>query len=178
MFRRIFAVTGLPALTMLVAVLVSSPAAAQNQGYSVWAHRNGGGGGGGGGGFFRSRSYEPAYAAPVIAYGRTYYSSPTYGPAYQGTNSYYTSVSPSLVSEQTVTINVTLPSSAKIWFNDAPTAQTGPSRSFVSPTITPGKNYVYTVRASWTEGGRKVERTKDIAVHAGDQINLDFTKGS
>src|SRR5205807_673608 len=59
MFRRLFAMAGLPALTMLVSVLVSGPAAAQNQGYSVWAHRNGGGGGGGGG-FFRSRSYEPA----------------------------------------------------------------------------------------------------------------------
>ena len=175
MFRRIFAVTGLPALTMLVAVLVSSPAAAQNQGYSVWAHRNEGGGGGGGGGYFRSRSYEPAYAPPVIAYGRTYYSSPTYGPAYQGTDSYYTS---SPVSDQTVTINISLPSSGKIWFNDAPTTQTGPDRSFVSPTITPGKDYVYTIRASWTEGGRKVERTKNIAVHAGDRINLDLTKGS
>ncbi|HEV3447735.1 MAG TPA: TIGR03000 domain-containing protein [Gemmataceae bacterium] len=175
MVRRIFAVT---ALTMLVSVLVSSPAAAQNQGYSVWAHRNEGGGGGGGRGYFRSPSYEPAYAPPVIAYGRTYYGSPTYGPAYQGTDSYYTSVSPSPVSEQTVTINMSLPSSAKVWFNDAPTTQTGPDRTFVSPTITPGKNYVYTIRASWTDGGRKVERTKDIAVHAGDRINLDFTKGS
>ena len=92
--------------------------------------------------------------------------------------SYYTSLSPGPVSEPTVTINVSLPSSAKIWFNDAPTAQTGPVRSFMSPAITPGKNYVYTIRASWTEGGHKVERTKDIAVHAGDRINLDFASGS
>src|SRR5437867_7763933 len=104
MFRRIFTTTGLPALSMLVSVLVSSSAAAQNQGYSVWLHRNDGGGGGGGSSYYRSRSYAPAYAPPVTVYGRTYYRSPTYGPAYaspvtvygdQDTESYYTSVSPS-----------------------------------------------------------------------------------
>jgi uncharacterized protein (TIGR03000 family) len=169
MFRRIFTITGLPALTLLVSVLASSPAAAQNQGYSVWAHRyDGGGGGGYGRAYYRSQTYAPVYAPPVAVYSD------------QETERYYTALSPSSspVSEQTVTINVSLPSSGKIWFNDAPTTQTGPDRSFVSPTITPGKDYVYTVRASWTEGGRKVERTKDIAVHAGDRINLDFTKGS
>jgi uncharacterized protein (TIGR03000 family) len=73
---------------------------------------------------------------------------------------------------------VTVRADAKIWFDNAPTAQTGPFRRFVSPAITPGQDYVYTVRASWTERGRKVERTKEIAVHAGDRINLDFTRVS
>jgi uncharacterized protein (TIGR03000 family) len=165
MFRRIFSIAGLPALATLVSMLASGPAAAQNNGYAVWAHRYDGGGGGGSGGYYRSRTYAPVYDPSVTVYRD------------QDMERYYTSVSPSS-SEQTVTISVNLPSSATIWFNDAPTSQTGPFRRFMSPAITPGKDYVYTVRASWTEGGRKVERTKDIAVHAGDRINLDFTKGS
>jgi uncharacterized protein (TIGR03000 family) len=78
----------------------------------------------------------------------------------------------------TVTLNITVPADAEIWFGDTPTAQKGPFRRFVSPSITPGEDYVYTIRASWTEGGRKVERTKELAVHAGDRINLAFTRGS
>jgi uncharacterized protein (TIGR03000 family) len=178
MFRRIFALSKLAALAMLGAFLVPQPAAAQlGQGQNLYQWSGGGlsggssygGRGGRSGSYFVPRSpayydYAPAYtASPPVTRSQAYYS------AY-----YYAPDEASPVNE-TVTMNVTVPADAKIWFDNAPTAQTGQFRRFVSPTITPGKDYVYTVRASWTERGHKVERTKDIAVHAGDLINLDFT---
>jgi uncharacterized protein (TIGR03000 family) len=61
-----------------------------------------------------------------------------------------------------------LPEDARIWFEDQPTKQTGTLRQFVSPPLTPGKNYTYTVRVQWPEDGRWVSQVHSVPVHAGD----------
>lgn len=60
-----------------------------------------------------------------------------------------------------------LPENAQIWFEDKETTTKGMMREFVSPPLTPGKNYVYTVRVDWVEDGQKVTQTHEFNVKAG-----------
>jgi uncharacterized protein (TIGR03000 family) len=76
----------------------------------------------------------------------------------------------------TATIRMSVPTGARVWFDGAATSQTGADRQFVSPSLTPGREYVYHVRVQWDESGKAVERTRDLTVHAGDRINLNIDK--
>jgi uncharacterized protein (TIGR03000 family) len=69
-----------------------------------------------------------------------------------------------------------VPSDARVWIEDAATSQTGADRTFVSPPLTRGSEYTYHVRVQWDEDNKPVERTRAIAVHAGDRINLNIDK--
>jgi len=73
-----------------------------------------------------------------------------------------------------VTVNV--PDGAQVWVADAPSNQTGPTQTFVSPPIEPGVDYTYVVRATWTENGQPVSRTKRVTVRAGDRVTVDMTQ--
>jgi uncharacterized protein (TIGR03000 family) len=66
-----------------------------------------------------------------------------------------------------------LPEDARIWFQDRPTKQTGTLRQFVSPSLTPGKRYTYTVRVEWPEDGRWVSQAHTFLVRAGDVHCID-----
>ena len=66
-----------------------------------------------------------------------------------------------------------LPEDARIWFQDRPTKQTGTLRRFVSPPLTPGKGYTYTVRVEWPEDGRWVSQAHTFLVRAGDVHCID-----
>jgi uncharacterized protein (TIGR03000 family) len=171
MFRNAFLTVGVG--TLAVAGLFLLPAgtapAQERWNQQGWPVVNAGGG---------VSSPASAYA-PVIA---SQVLNPQQPPGYYGnldTETYYGSSLPSTrsASNRDVEIAVTVPSSAKIWFDDAATVQTGSFRRFASPPLTAGHDYVYQVRASWREGNRTLERTKNITVHAGDRINLDFTGG-
>ena len=60
----------------------------------------------------------------------------------------------------------------------AKTTQTGTNRLFTSPPLTPGTNYAYDVRAQWMDNGKPVDRTKSVAVHAGDQLDVNMMAGA
>ena len=160
MFRRIQSLTGLIALAVLGWLLSAGPAAAQNQGYSVWANAHGSGGGSswGSGGGWRSRRVT---ASDPITRSQSYY---------------YTPAQASPVNN-TVALNLTVPLDAKIWIEGSPTAVGGSRRQFVSPPIQPGHDYTYHVQVSWTQDGREVTSKREIRVHAGDVINLTFPVG-
>jgi uncharacterized protein (TIGR03000 family) len=66
-----------------------------------------------------------------------------------------------------------LPADARLWLEDAPTKQWGTLRQFVSPPLTPGKSYLYTVRVEWPEDGRWVSQAHSFPVHAGDIHCID-----
>ncbi len=72
---------------------------------------------------------------------------------------------------------VNVPADARVWFNDAPTRQTGICREFASPPIEPGRTYTYTIRASWAEDGRDVSQEQAVDVQAGGRAVVDFTRG-
>jgi uncharacterized protein (TIGR03000 family) len=69
-----------------------------------------------------------------------------------------------------------VPEDAEIWFEDAPTTQKGTLRQFVSPPLTPGKAYKYTVRVAWMEEGGKVSQVNTFPIHAGDIHCIDIVK--
>jgi uncharacterized protein (TIGR03000 family) len=73
-----------------------------------------------------------------------------------------------------VTVEVNVPADAEVWFDGKKTAQTGTSRVFHSPPVRPGVNYLYLVRAKWSEGGREMEQVQTITVHAGEHARLAF----
>jgi uncharacterized protein (TIGR03000 family) len=69
-----------------------------------------------------------------------------------------------------------VPESAEIWVNGVKTKQTGESRYFFSPPLTPGKKYSYQMRLRWTKDGKPVEERQRILVQAGLRIHRDFTR--
>jgi uncharacterized protein (TIGR03000 family) len=73
-------------------------------------------------------------------------------------------------------IRMSVPSGAQVWFDGEATSQTGPDREFVSPPLTPGREYVYHVRVRWEDNNKVVERKRDVTVHAGDRVNLKVDK--
>jgi uncharacterized protein (TIGR03000 family) len=76
----------------------------------------------------------------------------------------------------TVLLVAHVPEDAEIWFDDAPTVEKGQLREFLSPPLTPGKAYTYTVRVAWSEEGGKVAQTHAFPVRAGDIQCIDVVK--
>jgi uncharacterized protein (TIGR03000 family) len=163
MFRQLFLI-GRKAVLAAACLLLADSAANAQQGYFMQLQSQGWSGGGSSG-----RSYaRPRYVAPRYeenSYGgRIYYSQPV--------------VSPSFIPEvdQRVQIHLQVPASARVWFDDEKTVQTGSSREFISPPLSTGTEYSYAIRAEWTDNGQKVESARRIRIHAGDRVSLDMTK--
>jgi uncharacterized protein (TIGR03000 family) len=80
-------------------------------------------------------------------------------------------------NENAVYIRVQVPPDAEVWVEGQKTTEKGPVRFFESPPLTPGRKYVYHIKARWTEDGREVEQTREVPVYAGDKFSINFTKG-
>ncbi len=144
------------------------------------------------GGYFSPWSYgSPAYISG--GYGVTpYYSAPDYTtPAPDnGVSSYYspgaTAPTPAVTATEPPpppnptpgpgTIDVHVPASAQVWFDDSLTKQTGDWRRFQTPPMSGDRDHQYEVRAHWTENGRVTEQTRRITVHAYEVTVVDFTQ--
>jgi uncharacterized protein (TIGR03000 family) len=79
-----------------------------------------------------------------------------------------------MANEDAAMIAVRVPPNADIWFDGQKTNQKGAVRQFETPALDPGHDYAYEVRARWNENGRNIERTRQVTVHAGDRIGLNF----
>jgi uncharacterized protein (TIGR03000 family) len=64
---------------------------------------------------------------------------------------------------------------AKLWVEGQEMNTEGLSRRFISPPLESGFGYTYTFRAQWTENGKNMDQTREVRVHAGDRITVDFT---
>jgi uncharacterized protein (TIGR03000 family) len=73
-------------------------------------------------------------------------------------------------------IIVRLPADARIWFDDTAMTTKGPMRQFDSPPLVPGSRYSYNVRAEWQENGHEVTQTQQVAVAAGQHVEVDFPR--
>src|SRR5439155_19875924 len=126
--------------------------------------------------------YYPSYG--YFNYYPDSYAAPSYdgsSPAYD--SGYYGDVtSPYLDSDPNVTaqadsqaqITVSVPASAQLWFEGTATTSSGPVRVFHSPPLQPGKQFVYEVRARWTENGHEVNQTQQVQVAAGSRVQVHF----
>ncbi len=71
-------------------------------------------------------------------------------------------------------MEIVLPADARLWIAGTQTTQTGPTRVYALPPLTPGKQYIYEIRASWTEHGKPKEETRVITVGTGSQVHVHF----
>jgi uncharacterized protein (TIGR03000 family) len=74
------------------------------------------------------------------------------------------------------TIVVRVPADAKVYFDDQLTQQTGEERTFVTPSLRPGRTFAYTVRTEIVSGGRVVSKTERVKVRAGEAIAVEGVK--
>lgn len=78
--------------------------------------------------------------------------------------------------DNNVLLTVHVPPNAEVWVDDQKTNQTGNIRTFISPALNADKDFVYHIRARWTEDGRQVEKNRKLDVHAGDRFFVNFMK--
>lgn len=72
-------------------------------------------------------------------------------------------------------LNIKVPATAKLEIQGRLTQQTGELRRFVSPPLTGGKKYTYTVKASWKGAdGKEIIRSEDVQVFPGKPIDIDL----
>jgi len=120
-------------------------------------------------------------------YGSSYYSDYVYPSAPQiytppYTSSYYSppaTIAPASYDASDAlkaTIAVHVPPNAQVWFDGAPTQQTGDMRQFVTPTLDTGKVFHYDIRAQWMDNGKMVEQTRHVEVRAGNMTPVDFLR--
>jgi uncharacterized protein (TIGR03000 family) len=109
------------------------------------------------------------YVAPRYTY--RYYPAPT--PTY---SAYYSAPAPEyIVPRSAALIRLEVPTSADVFFSGEKTKQRGESRSYVTPPLEAGRNYVYRIKVRWKDSnGRVVEREERVSVHPDDRLNLDF----
>jgi uncharacterized protein (TIGR03000 family) len=75
----------------------------------------------------------------------------------------------------TAFIDLAVPAEADVWFQGAKTRQKGGVRRFVTPPLAEGRTFVYDIRVRWTSDGRRVTRTRRLAVRRGEwwQVNME-----
>ena len=141
----------------------------RNSSVGVGVYIGNGGYYGRGYGYYGGRYYSP------YNYTDSYYADPIVQvPANDIRPSYY---SPS-ATQQTATVTVLVPrADAKVWFDGAPTSQTGMERRFYTPALDSG-TYTYTVRARWMENGQPMERERRVNVQPGQSTTVSFQEQS
>jgi uncharacterized protein (TIGR03000 family) len=113
--------------------------------------------------------YSPYSFGPSVYVGpsASYYATPA-------TSYYY---APPAEQAAIATFAVRVPSQAEIWFEGNKTSQTGDLRTFVSPSVPPGRSFSYDVRARWTgPDGRVVDQTRSVQFQAGQRLTVDFLR--
>jgi uncharacterized protein (TIGR03000 family) len=115
-------------------------------------------------------SYAPSYSYAPNYYGGSY---ADYAPA-PGAGGQAGAAPPAIPN--LAHLRLLVPDGAQVWIEDAETSQTGPVRYFHSPSLSPDKEYAYHLKAQWQQDGRTVSRERDVTVHVGDRITVDFNR--
>jgi uncharacterized protein (TIGR03000 family) len=105
--------------------------------------------------------YAPSYSQPALS---------TYQSYFQGPASATSAVN-------AAQLRIRLPKNAQLWIEDQDTSPRGADRAFVSPPLPAGRDFVYHLKTQWTENGQQVTRTREVPIHAGDVVNIDFLGG-
>jgi uncharacterized protein (TIGR03000 family) len=87
--------------------------------------------------------------------------------------SYYRVTTPD-VPQQSVLLNVQVPSDAKVEINGEQTSQTGSYRQFVTPVLTEGKSYTMVVKATWSNGQGQVTKSQKVQCQAGETFTINM----
>jgi uncharacterized protein (TIGR03000 family) len=80
-----------------------------------------------------------------------------------------------LQDPRTALIEVRVPvAGAEVWIENKSSNQKGTVQRFLSPSLASGKDYVYTIRARWMEGGQPIERERRVTARAGATVVVDL----
>jgi uncharacterized protein (TIGR03000 family) len=126
------------------------------------------GGGAGGGGY----AEEPDMPEGLYSYGAGYGYDSVYPDLYApslraaGWGPAETLPAPLPVDER-ARLHIFVPPQAQLWVNGTTTNQTGSERHFTTAAIPPGVTYRYIVRARWMDGGKPVEKLREVEVQVG-----------
>ena len=182
--RLPIALTAACAVVALLLVVAPASAARGGGGRGGWGGgRSGWGGGRGGwGGYYGGRGWGWGGYGGWGGYYSGY--SPSYAyatPSYTTTPSFYyapsaavTTPATSAVPDNQAEVEVRVPADAEVLFDGSATQQRGTDRLFISPPVTPGRSYTYTIEAKWMANGRQVEQKKDVTVTPGKTATADF----
>jgi len=121
-----------------------------------------------------TQPYTSGYYSAPTYYGATGYAGDTFASDTRdsGYQSFYRG--PDQLNNQ-AQVRVTVPDpNAQVWIDNTPTQQRGFERWFVSPPLESGKQYMYTIKATWMQDGREVTREKKVDVNAGRTAAADF----
>jgi uncharacterized protein (TIGR03000 family) len=75
-------------------------------------------------------------------------------------------------------IVVTLPADARLTVDGNATSSTSEVRTFVTPALQTGSDYVYTLQAEVVRDGRTLTETQVVTVRAGETTNVPFSFSS
>jgi uncharacterized protein (TIGR03000 family) len=78
------------------------------------------------------------------------------------------------VPSSAVRLTIVVPTEAKLFIEDQPTQLRGTRRDFVSPRLTPGQEYLYTLRVEISRNGQKLTKTQQFPVKAGQHAVVEF----
>ena len=115
--------------------------------------------------------YYPEYGYYGPDYGYDYYAQPYYAIPDPSQTSLYP---PPVNSDNTAMIAVRVPPDAELFFDGTATTQKGPVRTFITPSLDPGRTFTYELRATWTANGQPVTQTRTVQVGAGKRSLVDF----
>jgi uncharacterized protein (TIGR03000 family) len=74
-------------------------------------------------------------------------------------------------------LRLLVPENAEVLVEGRKTTTTGTTREFVSPPLEPGKNMIYSIVVRYTDaGGKPMEETHSIRIHANDRLDINCTK--
>jgi uncharacterized protein (TIGR03000 family) len=124
--------------------------------------------------YYGGRGYYPYYYGNDYPRGY-YYSTPNYyyseAPVTQLPATNYRQSSYSDPASATITVLVPN-QDAQVWFDDTSTTQRGMERTFHTPGLKQAGTY--TIKASWTDNGRRVDQERSVQVQAGQSVMVDF----
>jgi uncharacterized protein (TIGR03000 family) len=81
-------------------------------------------------------------------------------------------------ADDTATVTAKVPADAKLYFDDKPTQQMGAMRTYITPELRPGKEYVYQVKVEYMRGGRTMTQTGQVTVRAGQTSRVEFAEAA
>lgn len=115
------------------------------------------------------------YGRGYIGPNGRYYSQPGYyGADNTGNGDRYSYYAAPEDPQDRVRLRLVVPNpDAEVWIAGDPTQQRGTTRIFESPSLDPG-SYTYTVRARWIDNDQIVDQTRNVQVHPGDSVTVDF----
>jgi uncharacterized protein (TIGR03000 family) len=81
------------------------------------------------------------------------------------------------VQQAKAEITVVVPADAAVFFDGDPTTEKGAVRRFRTPPLEVGPKYRYEILARWQEGGKAVERKRQVEMTGGARVRVDFLQG-